>query len=74
MTATIINQILLGELLVRKKVISRDQLREFLALQNQTKKKLGEVILEQGILSPRQLSLLLKEQEWRNLGYWVIGD
>ncbi|PSB04822.1 hypothetical protein [Merismopedia glauca] len=74
MTAAIINQIFLGELLVRKKVITRSQLRECLAVQRQTKQKLGEIILEKRLLSAQEISLILKEQHWRNLGYWVIGD
>jgi UDP-glucose 4-epimerase len=74
MTAAIINQIFLGELLVRKKAITRSQLRECLAIQRQTKQKLGEIIIQKRLLSPQQLRLFLKEQHWRNFGYWVIGD
>jgi UDP-glucose 4-epimerase len=74
MTAAIINQIFIGELLVRKRVITRSQLRECLAIQRQTKQKLGQIILEKRLLSPKELSLFLKEQHWRNFGYWVIGD
>jgi hypothetical protein len=74
MPSTIVNQIFLGELLVRKKVITRSQLRECLAIQRYTKQKLGEIILEKRLLSPQELNLILQEQNWRNLGYWVIGD
>jgi hypothetical protein len=74
MTAAIVNQIFLGELLVKKKVLTRSQLRECLAMQRQTQQKLGEIILQKRLLSPRQLNVMLKEQHWRNFGYWVIGD
>lgn len=63
----------LGELLVRKRLISHDQLNQILELQASTSRKLGELLLERSLISAENLSTALQEQYWRNNGFWVIG-
>ncbi len=64
---------LLGEILIRKKIISFQQLNLILTQQQITKKKLGELLLELGLISGEELEKALQEQYWRQHGYWVIG-
>lgn len=64
---------LLGEILIRKKLISRGQLNSILIQQQKTKKKLGELLLELGLISTEEREKALQEQYWRKNGYWVIG-
>lgn len=63
----------LGELLVRKNLISQEQLSQALALQEATHRKLGELLIERSLISADSLTTVLREQYWRNNGYWVIG-
>ena len=52
----------LGELLVKKAVITASKLQEIRALMEKTKKKQGELLVEQGILTAFEMFELLKEQ------------
>jgi len=52
----------LGLLLVRKRLITEQQLDDALKVQLKTSKRLGEVLIEQGILTPKQLQKALKKQ------------
>ncbi|HOJ40943.1 MAG TPA: type II secretion system protein GspE, partial [bacterium] len=52
----------LGQLLLNKGVISRDQLEHALIEQQQTKKFLGEILLEKGYVTREQLVAALTEQ------------
>lgn len=52
----------LGLLLVRKRLITEQQLDNALKVQLKTSKRLGEVLIEQGILTPKQLQKALKKQ------------
>lgn len=63
----------LGELLVQKKVISQGQLDQLLTLQSFNHRMLGELLMERSLISAENLAHVLKEQYWRNNGYWVIG-
>ena len=63
----------LGELLVQKRVISQEQLNDILAVQSFSQQKLGELLLESSLISTETLDTTLKEQYWRNNGFWVIG-
>lgn len=65
-------KIRIGELLVRKKLITYHQLQMCLELQRIHRQKLGEIFVEKNLLSLEQLEKLLKEQYWRNAGFWVI--
>ncbi|MBW4577744.1 MAG: hypothetical protein KME08_21140 [Aphanothece sp. CMT-3BRIN-NPC111] len=62
----------LGELLVVKKLISTDELEQALALQSNDDRKLGEIMIEKDLVLQAQLERALKEQYWRNNGFWVI--
>ncbi|NJR60513.1 MAG: hypothetical protein HC769_17755 [Cyanobacteria bacterium CRU_2_1] len=63
----------LGELLVRKRLISQAQLEQSLAWQASNHQMLGDLLLEQSLISPDDLCKALQEQYWRNNGFWVIG-
>jgi hypothetical protein len=64
----------LGQILVKKKLVSSLQLEEMVELQNQNKRsqKLGELFMSQGLITHRQLNDSLLEQQWRSQGLWVI--
>ncbi len=62
----------LGEILLRKKLISSRQLDEAINLQNSKQTMLGEILLQQGLIVNEQLNIALQEQYWRNNGFWVI--
>ncbi len=64
---------LLGEILIRKKLISFQQLNSILTRQQKNKKKLGEFLLDLALISAEELEKALQEQYWRKQGYWVIG-
>jgi type IV pilus assembly protein PilB len=55
-------RILIGELLVRTGVIRKEHVEEALRLQKNTKKKLGEILLQLGYVHPRILNQKLCEQ------------
>ncbi|MBI5871247.1 MAG: Flp pilus assembly complex ATPase component TadA [Actinobacteria bacterium] len=59
----------MGEILVAKGLISRDQLAVVLEKQKDTPKRLGEILVEDGILTQDQLNLALAER----LGVESIG-
>ncbi len=56
------NNIRLGDLLVKANKITRAQLNEILELQKVKKKKIGELIVAEGILSEIEIIEVLKEQ------------
>jgi hypothetical protein len=64
---------LLGEILIRKKLITCQQLEKALIKQKTHKQKLGAILLNLGFISHDELKGSLKEQYWRRNGYWVIG-
>jgi hypothetical protein len=63
---------LLGQILLRKRYIISHQLETALAQQKNCSLKLGELLIQQGKLHPSQLEEALKEQTWRQKGFWVI--
>ena len=63
---------LLGEILIQKKLISRQQLNFVLTQQQKKQKKLGELLLNLSFISAEELEKALQEQYWRKHGYWVI--
>ncbi len=65
-------KILLGNLLVRKKLVCPDVLKECLQVQEHCQQKLGEILIEKNILSETQIDKALKEQQWRKAGLWII--
>ncbi len=62
----------LGNVLLQKKMITLEQLNEALSKQNETSKRLGLLLTEKGYISAGQLESALKEQYWRQNGFWVI--
>jgi hypothetical protein len=62
----------LGELLIRKKLISQEQLNQALELQASMQCRLGELLVERSLISIDNLTRALQEQYWRNNGFWVI--
>ncbi len=52
----------LGELLVEKGIITREQLKDALVLQKSTGKKLGEILISQNLISESQMAEVLEEQ------------
>jgi|GEM_PF-6590615 hypothetical protein len=52
----------LGQILVKKKLISSAQLQDVIQLQNLGKKKLGEILVLQGVIRPEELRKALQEQ------------
>jgi N-acetylglucosaminyldiphosphoundecaprenol N-acetyl-beta-D-mannosaminyltransferase len=64
----------LGQILVKKKLISSAQLEKIVALQNRSRRsqKLGELFMSQGLITKTQLNDSLLEQRWRSQGLWVI--
>ncbi len=59
----------IGEILVNKGMITRDQLENALDQQKETSKRLGEILVDEGIISQDQLNLALAER----LGVESIG-
>jgi hypothetical protein len=67
-------EIKLGELLLRKHLISREHLMQALNHQAQTGLRLGEYLVVHHHLQPEDLNQCLQEQTWRRKGFWVIDD
>ncbi|ERT05622.1 hypothetical protein M595_4402 [Lyngbya aestuarii BL J] len=62
----------LGEILLKKKLISSTQLEQALNLQCLYSEKLGELLINKGWLQSHDLDQALREQHWRQQGFWVI--
>lgn len=56
----------LGEILVRHGAIGLEKMHEALCKQRNTGKRVGEVMVELGMISRPQLDAALEEQRWRN--------
>ena len=62
----------LGEILLRKRWITSQQLEEAIAQQTYFRLKLGELLVMKGLLAPPQVEEALQEQMWRKQGFWII--
>jgi type IV pilus assembly protein PilB len=62
----------LGQILLRKQLVSSQQLEQVLQEQTTKRRRLGELLLEHSLISSEDLALTLLEQQWRQRGYWVI--
>ena len=62
----------LGDMLIQKSLIDWTHLQEALFKQSETPKRLGQLLVEAGHISPGQLKATLREQYWRQNGYWLI--
>jgi hypothetical protein len=71
-TSTKRDAIQLGWILIKNRLVSPSQLAAALSLQFLCQKKLGEVLMEQHVLSEDQLKDALREQLLRRRGHWVI--
>jgi murein DD-endopeptidase MepM/ murein hydrolase activator NlpD len=60
------SKVRVGEVLVQKGIITKNDLDHALLAQRNTSLKLGEVLVQQGILTVQQLNGALKEQQRRN--------
>ena len=60
-----------GDFLVEKKVLNRRSLKNILALRNDCDKKIGEIVLEQSILSEEQMNELFVEYYIRRKGLFL---
>ncbi|MGD1807655.1 hypothetical protein ACP6PL_19770 [Dapis sp. BLCC M126] len=62
----------IGEILMRRQLISQDQLNQAIHIQTLLYLKLGELLVFQGWIQPENLEEALNEQYWRENGYWII--
>ena len=62
----------IGEILIRRHLISQAQLDQAIDIQASCRQKLGELLMFQGWIQPDDLEIALREQYWRQNGYWVI--
>jgi hypothetical protein len=62
----------IGEILVRKKLVSSQQLDSLLVVQNFVAQPLGELLVNEGLVTREQVQNALDEQYWRKKGFWVI--
>ena len=62
----------IGEILIRRQLISQVQLKEAIDIQTSLHLKLGELLMFQGLIQPQNLEEALKEQYWRENGYCII--
>ncbi|WP_287297623.1 hypothetical protein [Moorena sp. SIO2C4] len=62
----------LGKILIRKRIISTNQLNKALEIQSLTGIKLGEILVTKGLIESQDLEQALLEQYWRINWFWVI--
>ncbi len=62
----------IGEILLKRKLISQLQLDQAIDIQASYRQKLGELLLFQGWIQQDDLEAALTEQYWRQNGYWII--
>ncbi len=62
----------IGEILIRRQLISEDQLNQVIDIQSSCDQKIGELLLFQGWIREDDLESALREQYWRENGYWII--
>jgi hypothetical protein len=62
----------LGQILIKKRLISPQDLQQTDQMQSQVACPLGELLQQQGMLTDNDLDRALQEQTWQRQGYWVI--
>ena len=62
-----------GQILLRKRWLTSQQLATALELQSSYRLLLGEVLLRCGYVKSHQIEKALQEQKWRGQGFWVIN-
>ncbi|MDX2213883.1 MAG: hypothetical protein SFY66_11410 [Oculatellaceae cyanobacterium bins.114] len=67
-------EIKLGQILIRKGLMDAERLESVLELQRYycLSQLLGELLIEQQLISKSDLDMALREQYWRHSGFWVI--
>ena len=63
---------MIGQILVRKGLISPLQLEQAIAFQATHDRMLGELLVNAGWIQTTDLQKALLEQKWREKGFWVI--
>lgn len=64
---------ILGEILVRKGLISQAELEQALAEQSSSQKKLGEILIEKNLIPQEKLEKIIEKQYWQKNGFWLIS-
>jgi N-acetylglucosaminyldiphosphoundecaprenol N-acetyl-beta-D-mannosaminyltransferase len=64
----------LGDLLIENAIISKAHLQKLIHRHQQAKKKLGQVLVEENVVSATELHQLLIEQYWRRHGLWLSNE
>ncbi len=62
MLSQLMQQKLLGEILIEEKIITEQQLKEAIQIQNKYKEKLGEILVKFGYCKPEQILYALGKQ------------
>ncbi|WP_040655670.1 hypothetical protein [Rubidibacter lacunae] len=62
----------LGQILLRRKVLTAEQLQDLIEQQSRTRLHLGALAIANGYISSTDLQHALCEQHWRDHGSWVI--
>ena len=62
----------IGQILVRKGLISSTQLEQAITVQEVCNLKLGELLVTEGWIQTTDVEQALLEQKWRQKGLWVI--
>lgn len=62
----------IGEILVRRGLISSTQLEQAITVQGVCHVRLGELLVTEGWIQANDVEQALLEQKWRQKGLWVI--
>lgn len=63
----------LGEILIRRRIVSPQQIEQVLNQQLIHSQLLGELLIDFEVISREDLTAALQEQRWRREGFWVIN-
>jgi hypothetical protein len=63
----------IGEILIRRHLLSPQQVEQILVEQQLNSKQIGELLIERHLISAMDLAVALQEQRWRRNGHWVIS-
>ncbi len=62
----------IGDILLKRQLITPAQLKCALSQQTIQERRLGEILIDLGLISPNELENALQEQYWRRNGFWVL--
>jgi hypothetical protein len=62
----------IGEILVRRGLISSTQLEQAITVQGVCHLRLGELLVTEGWIQTTDVEQALLEQKWRQKGLWII--